>query len=92
MTTLYKSLSYTGWCSQSQSSLCCLGAASNSVASSASLSNTPVLTGWHLSAAAPELNLLPTAKLVEVTVKVMLPATVSRPVYLGVKPPYGDQD
>jgi hypothetical protein len=102
VTTLYRSLSHTDWCSQSRSSLRCLVSASNGIASSAStilptnytrdlyelslwynswphftdlchtqisvlshghrcaawyrLPTAPILGGWHLSAAAPELN------------------------------------
>jgi hypothetical protein len=40
MTTLYKSLLHTDWCSEAWSSLLCLVTASNSVASSASVSNS----------------------------------------------------
>jgi hypothetical protein len=54
MTTLYKSLSHTDWCSPSWSSLCCLVVAFSGVVSSASMSSLadtiqlqlPIYTNW----------------------------------------------
>jgi hypothetical protein len=77
VTTLYKPLSHISWCSQSRSSLCCLVAAANDVASLVSVSDAPVLAGWHHSAAASELNCRSNSQ-VKVKVKVRVGVTLPR--------------
>jgi hypothetical protein len=91
VTTLHKSLSHTDYCFQSRSSLRCLVAASNCVASSASTSSgfcSNWLAPFSCSSRA-ELNWLPTHKSKS---KLCYDRRFSRPVYPGKKHPSGDYD